>query len=232
MGGLLAIAAVALATAARMDAQSLDPAVVGERIQRLTAAVESLELSLASQKRQIDALNNEIHKVRDEIARQGDALRQKDARPWAEETKRLADAIAEVDRKRAADGEQVVRVLNDLKRAVAVSTEVPKPSKAGTSEPRGSGSGRGSGGNVRGADGSGSKGGDKDPQDKTPEKALEYVLERGQRLSDVVASFNEEAKKQGYQPVTVSQVMKVNNIKDDKKIREGTKILLPVVPAR
>ena len=233
VGGFLVAGMLAAAMAARVQAQALDPAVVGERIQRLTAAVESLELSLSSQKRQIDALGNELHKLRDEISRQGDALRQRDARPWADETKRLADAIAEVDRKRAADGEQVVKVLNDLKRAVAASTEVPKPSKVGTPDPRRSGgsAGRGGAGTGRGNDGGAEKGGDKTPAEKPPEKALEYTLERGQRLSDVVSSFNEEARKQGYQTLSVAQVMKFNNIKDDKRIREGTKILLPVIPA-
>jgi len=199
--------------------------VVGERIQRLTAAVESLELSLASQKRQIDALGNEVHKMRDEMSRQGDSLRQSNSqRPWADDMKRLADAISEVDRKRAADGEQVVRVLNDLKRAVAASTEIPKPSKAAAG-------GRAAPGRGGSTEPAAEKGGDK-PAEKPPEKALEYVLERGQRLSEVVGSFNEEAKKQGYKTLTVSQVMKFNDIKDDKRIREGTKILLPVIPAR
>lgn len=236
VSGFLVAGMLAAATAARSNAQSIDPAVVGERIQRLTAAVESLELSMASQKRQIDALGNEVHKMRDEMSRQGDALRQSSTqRPWADDLKRLADAISEVDRKRAADGEQVVKVLNDLKRAVAASTEIPKPSRAAPSEPR-TGSSRG-GGSGRSADTSGDKDKDKDkgddkPTDKPPDKALEYVLERGQRLSDVVVSFNAEAKKQGYQTLSVAQVMKFNNIKDDKRIREGAKILLPVIPAR
>ncbi len=234
VSGFLVAGLLAAATAARLNAQPLDPAVVGERIQRLTAAVESLELALASQKRQIDALGNEVHKMRDEMSRQGDALRQSSSqRPWADDLKRLADAINEVDRKRAADGEQVVKVLTDLKRAVASSADIPKPSKAGSSEPRGGS--RGSTGRGANNEGSGDKASEKasdKPAEKPPEKALEYVVERGQSLSEVIASFNEEAKRQGYKPLTVSQVMKFNDIKDDRRVPVGAKILLPVIPAR
>lgn len=214
IGGFLVAGMLAVTMSARVRAENVDPAVVGERIQRLTAAVESLELALASQKRQIDALANELYKVRDEMARQGDTLRQSSQRPWADDLKKLADAISEVDRKRAADGEQVVRVLSDLKKAVASATDTPKPSRAT-------------------ARSTASRGGDGDKAaEAPPEKALEYVLESGQRLSEVVSSFNEEAKRQGYKTLSVSQVMKFNNIKDDRRIRAGTKLLLPVIPAR
>ncbi|MGE3309564.1 MAG: hypothetical protein AB7O66_06290 [Limisphaerales bacterium] len=221
LSGFLVAGSLAASMAARLNAnaQSLDPAVVGERIIRLTAAVESLELSMASQKRQIDSLGNELSRLREEITSQGAAMqRNSSQRPWSDDVKRLADAITEVDRKRAADGEQVVKVLNELKRAVAASTDVPKPSKPA------SGGGRGSG--ARGA-----SGGDEPPADKGPDKALEYVLEQGQLVYDVVVSFNEEAKKQGYQTLSVAEVLKFNNIKDDRRIRAGTKILLPVIPA-
>ena len=220
--GLFLALLFGIASTARVSAQPLDPAVIGERIQRLTAAVESLELALASQKRQIDALGNELHKVREDVTRQNENQRLANPRPWADELKRLADAISEVDRKRVADGEQVVRVLSDLKKAVASSTEVPKPSRAAP---------QGKGGAGKGSSEPSTEKPEKE-KEKAPEKVLEYVIERGQRLSDVIGSFNEEAKRQGYQTLSVSQVMKFNNIKDDKKIREGTKIQLPVTPAR
>jgi hypothetical protein len=189
-----------------------------------------LELALASQKRQIDALGNEVHKMRDEMSRQGDTLRQSSSqRPWADDLKRLADAINEVDRKRAADGEQVVKVLTDLKRAVASSADIPKPSKSASSGSRGS---TGRGANSEGAGDKASEKASDKPTEKPPEKALEYVIERGQSLSEVIVSFNEEAKRQGYKPLTVSQVMKFNDIKDDRRVPVGAKILLPVIPAR
>ncbi len=217
---------LAASMAARLDAQTLDPAVVGERILRLTAAVESLELSMASQKRQIDALGNELYRLRDDMSRQGDLLRQSSSqRPWGDDMKRLADAISEVDRKRAADGEQVVKVLNELKRAVSASTEIPKTSKAAAGGDSRGGGGRGAGTRV-------AEGGEDRTAEKGPDKALEYVLEKGQLVYDVVVSFNEEAKKQGYQTLSVSEVLKFNNIKDDRRIRAGTKILLPVIPVR
>lgn len=217
LGTFLAAGMLAGIAATRLPAQPIDPAVVGERIQRLTAAVESLELAMASQKRQIDALAGELVKIREEMGRQGDAMRQRDTRPWADDMKRLADAIAEVDRKRASDGEQVVRVLNELKKAVATGPDTSRSAKA--PEPRATP------GRTKAPEA-------EKPSEKPPDRALEYVLERGQSLSEVVVSFNEEAKKQGYQPLTTAQVMKFNDIKDDRRIPVGARILLPVIPAR
>lgn len=208
-------------------AQSVDPAVVGERLQRLSASVESLELGLASQKRQIDTLATEVQKVREESIRQGEK------HPWADDTKRLSDdvkrlseAITEVDRKRIADNEQVIKVLNELKKSIAALAEAP-PARAPRNDPE-----------PRGASGnSSSKSSPKiikeQPEKSEPvaEKAIEHVMAKGQRLSDVIVEFNVEAKKKGYQLLSSQQVMKFNKITDDRKIREGAKILLPLFPA-
>lgn len=195
-------------------AQAIDPAVVGERLQRLTSMVESLELALASQKRQIEALGNEMQRLRE------DQLERAGQRPWADDLKRLADAVNEVDRKRVADSEQVVKVLNELRKAVATAAEPPKPASAARS---------GDAGGRREEGGTGSRGSGS-AREPAVEKALPWVMERGQRLSTVVARFNEQAKKEGFQPLTVQQVMKFNNITDDRRIREGSTIQLPLIP--
>jgi uncharacterized protein (UPF0335 family) len=218
----LAMAGLAvLLSPVAVTAQSVDPAVVGERLQRLTATVESLELTVASQRRQIDGLNNELQRVREEAANRGNL------RPWAddikrlsEDVKRLADGLSDVDRKRVADSEQVVRVLNELKKQLAIAVETPKPAPKTEVEPRTS-SNRGGGDAGKGRE---------REKDTPPEKAVSYVFKKGDSLSEVVSSFNAEAKKEGYQVVTIDQVMKFNKIADARRIREGSTIQLPVIP--
>lgn len=222
----LAMAGLAiLMSPVAVPAQSVDPAVVGERLQRLTATVESLELTIASQRRQIDGLNNEIQRLREESVNRGNQ------RPWAEDikrlnedVKRLADGISDVDRKRVADSEQVVRVLNELKKQLAIAIETPKPAPKADVEPRSSTS-RGGGDTARSRD----REKDKD-RDAAPEKAVSYVFKKGDSLSEVVNGFNAEAKKEGYQVVTIDQVMKFNKITDARRIPVGSTIQLPVIP--
>lgn len=216
----VAIAGLAVLLSTRgVQAQSVDPAVVGERIQRLSATVESLELTVASQRRQIDGLNAEIQRLREEAVNRGNQ------RPWGDDVKRLsddlkrlADAISEVDRKRITDSEQVVKVLNDLRKQLAAAAEAPKPAPKTEVEPR-----------TSPTRGSAARDKEKDKEVQA-EKAVSYVFKKGDSLSEVVNGFNAEAKKEGYQTVTIDQVMKFNKITDARRIREGATIQLPVIP--
>lgn len=202
------LVALALALPAA-GAEAVDPAVVGERLQRLNANIEALEQTIASQRRQIESLTAEVSRLRSEV---GD---QKHQRPWAEDLKRVADAVNDVDRKRIADSEQVVKVLGELRKAMAAAAEAPRPPAPRASAPA-----------EPGDSGKGSK--DKD-KEGTPEKALPYTVRKGDRLSDIVASFNAEARKQGYQPITIDQVVKFNKLQGANKIFEGMTLQLPIV---
>lgn len=216
LAGLVAAGVIGLVGGRPVQGQAVDPAVVGERLQRLTATMESLEMALASQKRQIDSLSSELLKLRDEVQNQSHA------RPWAEDMKRLADGIAEVDRKRASDSEQVVRVLGDLRKSVAALAEAP-PARSAPVEREDKG--------RRGGGAAPARSGGEDPgKEITASKAVPHVLERGQSLSEVVTSFNEQAKKQGYQPLTVDMVMKFNKITDARRVPAGMTLQLPLIP--
>lgn len=226
---LMAAAVLSLSAAPVPAASGIDPAVVGERLERLNAAVEAVEASQSTQRRQIDELGSSLHKIREDLLQQGGQ------RPWAddfkrhgddlrrqsEDLKRLAAAIEEVDRKRAADHKQVLEILADLRKAVAAAAEAPpsrpqnRPAPDRTDD---SGSGRGSG--TR----------DKPPKPaEAPEKFTEYTVGPGESLSLVVRAFNEEAKKKGYQPVTVQQVMKFNRITDERRVPSGATLKIPLV---
>jgi ABC-type transporter Mla subunit MlaD len=189
------MAALSLAAAmpTRIEAQAIDPAVVGERLQRLTSIVESMELTLASQKRQIDALQQEVQNLRDLVTEQNNR------RDWASDLKKLADAISEVDRKRIADNEHVVKILGELRKAVSTPAEPAKPARSRSTE-------------------------------IATDKALPYVFKRGDTLSGVLQSFNPDAEKKGYRPLTPQQVMDFNKIEDARRIPEGATIMLPLIP--
>lgn len=215
---LLAIAWTA-GLAVASQAQGIDPAVVGERLQRLSSVVESLEITLSSQQRQIETLNREVQRARDDASRQGTQ------RPWAEDLRRLADAISEVDRKRIADNENVLKVLGDLRKALSGLAEQTRSSASGSGargrddEPR----------RARGDDGGGRSGG----ESRVPagaKKAVEYVMKSGDTVSGVVVKFNTDAKARGFQALTVQQVLDFNEIADARRVQEGTKLQLPLVP--
>lgn len=228
----------------RARAQAVDPAVVGERLQRLAATVDALEATSASQKRQIDGLASELHRLREENTRELANIASRAAqRPWAEDVrrhgddlKRLANAIEEVDRKRAADHEQVLKVLADLRKSVAALAEAPPPRAAtprSDRPPRGDRSDKtpDSGAGDKGEKADKSKSGDTAAEPATPVKAIPYTVGRGETLSLILEGFNADAKKKGYQTLTLQQVMKFNKIADPKKVPVGATLQLPLYPA-
>jgi small-conductance mechanosensitive channel len=204
---LVAVAALFSAFPPPAAAQGVDPAVVGERLQRLAASVEAVEATQASQRRQIEELGSSLHRIREDLQSQGSQ------RPWAEDLKRqnedlkrLAAAIEEVDRKRIADHKQVLEILADLRKAVAAAADAPSTRPPNRPAP------------------------DRTPKPESAEKWIEHVMEPGQSLSLVLRGFNEEAKKKGYQPLTVQQVMKFNRIADERRIPQGATLKLPLYP--
>lgn len=240
----LTLAALLCLSSQASRSQSIDPAVVGERLQRLNATVESLELTAASQKRQIDGLSNDLQKVREETNRELNA--RAGQRPWADDIKRhnddlkrLADAIAEVDRKRAADHEQVLKILGELRKSITALAEappVPAPNRnppKGASEPRtGSGASRPRAERTERLE----PGGDGEATTPPPAKetinvkAFPYTVGKGETLSAILDSFNADAKKKGFQPLSVQQVMKFNKITNANRVREGMVLNLPLYP--
>lgn len=182
-----------------------DTPLLEERLQRLTTTVELLEAALAEQERKLNLVIEELQRLREEVASASTR------RPWAEDLRQLSDAIAEVDRKRAADNELVLKVLSELK--------TPAPAPAEPARPQGTKPGRAADSTEP----------SKNRPEQAEEKAIEYTMLKNETLSGVVSRFNADAKKQGYQPLTVAQVMEFNKIEDPRRIREGARIWLQVI---
>lgn len=193
---LLLLAAAGLG-AAPLRAQ--DAAVLDERVQRLNATVEALENAFANQKRQLVALTEELQQLRADLARNAAPKG-----PTYDDLQKLADKIAEVDRKRVADNEQILKAIGELKKLPAAAPARPTPRPA-EREP------------------------DEAPPPLKADQAVQHVVGRGQALSQIVAAFNADAKRQGFRTLTVDEVMRFNGITDPRKLREGQRLNLPLV---
>ena len=113
-----------LADAQRQEAE--------ERYRRMSAKVEDLEAAIQAWQQRFNALDGEINKLRQELARVKESARDTTTQ---ENIKRLADAIQQVDEKRQSDNEKVRASLAELKKSVLDSLAAaakPKPAAAPT----------------------------------------------------------------------------------------------------
>lgn len=120
----------AVAIAARQEAE--------ERYKALSGRVENIEESLQAYQRRLDALVEELRAVRAEIAR----LSTSDSITAATQKslENLAEAIKEVDRKRLADNEKVLKALDEIRQGVtdqAAAPVRPNAPKPGAEKERG-----------------------------------------------------------------------------------------------
>lgn len=110
------------------DARAQDPATE-ERLNRLNGLVQDLQEDKAIQKRQIESLTREIQTLREQLARPvGNFASQ-------EELRKLAEKLQEVDRKREADKELILKEFEKLVKLVASrkpTTPTTPPAPAGS----------------------------------------------------------------------------------------------------
>ncbi|HMO64853.1 MAG TPA: hypothetical protein PKE47_06475 [Verrucomicrobiota bacterium] len=186
-----------LAAVAAAPLRAQDAALLEERLARLTATVEALEVAFDSQKRQIAALTEQLQQLRAEAARSAGRS------PSYDDLQKLAEKLAEVDRKRVADNEQILKALEDLRKlpAAAARTAPRTPER----EP------------------------DRAPPALRADQAIEHTVGRGQSISQIVSAFNADARRQGFKPLTVDEVMRFNGITDARRLREGQKLQLPLL---
>jgi TolA-binding protein len=123
-----------------------------------------------------------------------------------DQLKDLVEKVNEIDRKRAADKELILKTFKDLQR-------LPAPPSVGQHEPRGSSS-------TGGGAGSGSSAVD-------PADTYEYVVKEGELLSEIVAAYNAEYKKKGLGTIRLDQVVAANPGLRPDRIYAGKKILIP-----
>jgi len=69
----------------------------------------------------------------------------------------------------------------------------------------------------------------KDKEDSTEEPPFNYKVKKNDRLSDIVAEYNDHFQKHGQPKITIDQVVKANPGLNPNKLVEGRKIKIPVL---
>jgi LysM repeat protein len=154
---------VALAMLAAGGAVRAQDAAVEERLNKLSAHIEDLLAAQAEQQKRIAALTREIEALRDQINRPAANY------ATAEDLRKLAEKLQEIDQKRVADNEKIVKELERLARLGAGAR--PEPREAKPVEPKPA------------------------PGGATSEKGYEYVIQSGDTLSGIAAACREKGIK-------------------------------------
>ena len=166
-------------------------AVVEERLNKLNGLVQDLVEDKAGQKKQIEGLVRELESLREQLNHPNTAY------AMQEDLKRLGEKLQEIDKKREADKELILKKIEELARTLAVPSKKPvvvAPAAAASA----------TGGLA------------------TPEKGFEYVIQSGDTLSLVAAAYREQNIR-----VTADQILKANPGLNEKRLKVGQKIFIP-----
>ncbi len=187
----LLLVALALAWPAMTQAQD---AATEERLNKLSGRIDDLQAAQESLRRQIEALSRENASLREQV----------NNRPTvnyatAEEVRRLAEAVKDVDRRRLEDAERVhndlVKLATELKAPPPAPKHKPTPPREEATQPE---------------------------KSNGSEKGYEYVIQKGDTLSSIIQAYREKGIK-----VTQDQVLKANPKLKPSKMYSGQKIWIP-----
>lgn len=197
-GLLVAVLALFLVPIAPM-AQDADAAAAAarrqaeeERYRRLNSAVEDLQATQVTILKKLSDLGQEIRQVREDLERL------KSANPdyaSQEDVKRLANKVQELDQKRDAERRQMLEKLQKL-----ADTPIPAAPRSEIKTHKQT----------------------EDTAPATEMKGYEYVVQKGDALSAIVAEY----RKQGIN-VTMEMVLKANPGLKPSTIYVGKKIFIP-----
>jgi hypothetical protein len=180
----------AAALADRQDAE--------ERYRRLNSAIEELIAAEVQQRKRINELADQLQKLREDVLRANQAV---SSCASAEDLKRLAKSVQEIEQKRAQDQELIKERFEELKKLYKSAPVLTETRPAGGETP---------------------------PTDKRAEapagdmKGYEYEVKAGDTLSLVVQAY----RKQGVK-VTSAQVIKANPGLNPNRLITGKKIFIP-----
>lgn len=171
--------------------KAADQQAAEERYQRLAGKVQDLTEAQEALQRRIAALAEEIR-----------ALREQQAQPNAdavgrEELKRLAEKVQEIDQKREADRELILKEIARLAKTTPPAAGSSSKLKADTTPAAGA--------------------------DKNYE-GYEYVIKSGDTLRAIVAAYNEQGIKVTVDQVLKHPL---NNKLNPNKLRVGQKVFVP-----
>jgi nucleoid-associated protein YgaU len=167
-------------------------AAVEERLNKINGHVEDLLTAQKLQQERIAELAKELGNMREEAGKKNGGFASQ------EEVRKLAEKLQEIDQKRVADNEKILKEIEKLGRAGATARTERKAPK---SQPESSAS-------------AGTTGG--------AEKGFEYVIQSGDTLSTIALAYREKGNK-----ITSDQILKANPGLKANSLRVGQKIFIP-----
>ncbi len=177
-----------------------DVAALDERVKQLRGHVDDLLEDKANQKKQIEALAKEIQGLREHQQNQPTTTYASQ-----EDLRKLAEKFQELDAKRKADRELILKEIEKLGKASAggASSKPPKsPKNQHNPNPP-----------------------DNPSSGKLPQNAIEHTIAADDTLSTIAAAYSKE---KGVK-VTTEQIRKANpGIKDEHKLKVGQTVLVPL----
>ena len=162
-----------------------------QQLDKLSGQIQDLLAAQEQQSKQLTALQKDISELREKVN-----TPQVDAASRADLTS-LAEKVQEVDKKRQADRELILKQLELLGKGAAVA---PVKNKIKTPV-------------TPVAD---------DPTPATPQKGYEYIVKAGDSLSAIAKAYRDQGVK-----VTLTQILKANPGLDPTKLYVGKKVFIP-----
>ena len=191
---LIAWGVIATAINAQNVPAVADRQVVEERLQQLAGRLQDLQEAQQAQARRLEALAAEIRAVREDFSKPDTDKVQRD------ELRKLAEQLRDVDEKRAADKELILKEITKLANVpISAKSQQSRPSKA--DEAAGDAS-----------------------NDKNYE-GYEHAVQSGETLMAIIQAYNKEYGLK----LTLSQVVKhpLNAKLNPDVLRVGQKVFIP-----
>lgn len=166
-----------------------------QQINKLTGQIQDLLDAQAVQAKRIEALEKDIGDLRDKSNSPGTTDTAN-----ADDLKKLADQIQEIDKKRQADKELILKEIEKLGKVGGSSTSSHKslPAISTTTADNSASAGTG------------------------PQKGYDYTIQRGDTLLAIAKAYRDQGIK-----VTTEQILKANPGLDAKNLIVGKKIFIP-----
>ena len=177
-----------------MRAQDADKKDIEERFTRVNTVMEQLMTSNTALQKRIDRLEEELRSARD------DQSRSATNQVMAEDLRRLAEAIREVDHNRQADKELILDKLDKIARSVSGGTALhPAGPPVATTN-------------------------------AVSVKGYPYIVQSGDNLTDILAAYNKKFKEEGRKKVSLTEVKEANpGLKPNRLLKDQT-IFIPQPP--
>ena len=163
-----------------------------QQIDKLSGQIQDLLAAQGKQDQVIAGLRKEISELRDKVN-----TPQVNDSASREDLKTLAEKVQEVDKKRQADRDLIIKQIEQLGKVSAAPSVKPKPAPK-TPAP------------------------DETTTPATPQKGYEYTVKTGDTVGSIAKAYRDQGVK-----VTTTQILKANPGLDATKLYIGKKVFIP-----